>query len=178
MNVLAFSLAVIVIVATVVANVPRLSRLVRDKDPLAMVPAWSFFAPHPGVSDPILIIRDYLPDGTVTPWRVAWRETYVPNRWVWRPHKRVSKLVGDCASILATTTANPPLTAAFLLLGRLAETAPHDALSEFYEFGIVNAGASWSASLRTELAFVSGRLRLPVDTSSAQAACLVASDRD
>lgn len=79
---------------TAVSQIP--GRALRD--PLGLVPRWTFFAPNPGEFDYHLLFRDFddaeLP---VTPWR----EIRAPARRsllsaLWNPEKRYRKGVIDC----------------------------------------------------------------------------------
>lgn len=142
-------LVVIWLLATVAAHLPGPLSRVRRLDRFALLPAWSFFAPNPGISDSVLLVRDRLDDERWTPWRVAWRER--PNRfwWAWRPGKRVAKLVSDAASgyrsDLTRDAQAAPLGPAFLLLARIAERAPHDFRALAFQFAIVDISRWWSA---------------------------------
>ena len=43
---------------TLLAQLPaRFSQPVRRLDPFGLLPAWSFFAPHPGVTDTVIVVR-------------------------------------------------------------------------------------------------------------------------
>jgi hypothetical protein len=65
-------------------------------DACAYIPAWTFFAPNPGVNDTRVLWREQLVDGTVGPWH----EMVPPQggllRAVWNPTKRARKAVTDC----------------------------------------------------------------------------------
>lgn len=71
-------------------------------DPTAMaVPNWRFFAPTPGRHDFNILVRNRLPDGSLTPWRE--HTTGVPRtltQMVWHPARRMEKAVFDAISQL------------------------------------------------------------------------------
>ena len=66
-------------------------------DQFRLIPRWTFFAPNPGIDDYHLMVRDFLEDGSATPW-VEIRIGNVRSRFcaIWNPNKRFIKMVHDC----------------------------------------------------------------------------------
>lgn len=91
--------------ATVALNVPFLERRVGrflTRRIWALVPNWSFFAPHPAMSDTLLFYRDRYCSGVCSPWRHI---ELIPHgrrfrRIAWNPGARVDKAVADAESLL------------------------------------------------------------------------------
>ena len=78
----------------VAAAFPRLSMF-------ALIPAWTFFAPTPGVHDLHLLYRDRAADGTER--TVSYVPTIPVRRWfhvIWNPGKYHNKIVSDCSDSL------------------------------------------------------------------------------
>ena len=95
--------AVLVFGAILVATVAvqpgrwRWRSLVRARDPVGLIPWWTFFAPYPGTTDTRLLWRERLVDGAVGPWREAVPPPTGLRRAVWNPTKRARKAVWDCS---------------------------------------------------------------------------------
>lgn len=134
------------LLATVLAQLPgSVGMWARAIDPLGMVPAWTFFAPNPGISDPVLVGRNRLVDSSYTAWRVLWREPDQVARFLWRPDKRISKLVSDCGASLRRLepTASSTYSVPYLLLGHLArDRMVDDAGACAWQFAVVDL-AGW-----------------------------------
>ncbi|MGH9877055.1 MAG: hypothetical protein ACRD5H_05405 [Nitrososphaerales archaeon] len=78
----------------VAAAFPRMSMF-------ALIPAWTFFAPRPGVHDLHLLYRDRAADGTE--YTVSYIPTIPGRRWfhaIWNPYKYHNKIVSDCSDSL------------------------------------------------------------------------------
>ncbi|MFQ6395145.1 hypothetical protein ACLMAJ_16975 [Nocardia sp. KC 131] len=91
---LALSVASQIIPDRVHAMFPRLSVF-------GLIPAWTFFAPRPGVHDIHLLYRDRSADGTVT--GVMYIPTIPGRRWfhfIWNPRKYENKILADCIASL------------------------------------------------------------------------------
>jgi hypothetical protein len=65
-------------------------------DACAYIPAWTFFAPNPGVKDTRVLWREQLIDGTIGPWHEMVGPQGGLLRAVWNPTKRARKAVTDC----------------------------------------------------------------------------------
>lgn len=78
---------------------------VKSWDYLALIPAWSFFAPNPGTRDFELLFRDRLVDGQHTPWKEIERPVGSFVRAIWNPSKRRQKAVVDMCSLLTRMAA-------------------------------------------------------------------------
>lgn len=78
--------------------------LTRKLDPTgAFLPDWRFFAPRPAMHDYHLLMRDELPDGTLTPWRDVYQIN--ERKWhhaVWFPGRRAEKVIADAVSGLVS----------------------------------------------------------------------------
>ena len=75
---------------------PRLRPTIRLLDIFSLVPEWKFFAPNPAQGDYILLYRDQLADGSVTPWtEVALAQTRRSWNVIWNPGKRANKALFD-----------------------------------------------------------------------------------
>ena len=100
----------------------RALRSMRRLDVGSLIPAWTFFAPRPGVTDHVLVYRDLDHLGHPTPWRPLRSPARPLRSAVWNPEKRVEKLITDCASSLSTNADDSPLVALeaeYLLLQRM-----------------------------------------------------------
>lgn len=163
MTVAFWAVTVIWLLATVAANAPGTGDRIRRLDALGVVPAWTFFAPNPGVSDQMILVRDQLEDGSWSAWRVAWRDRPTRLRMWWRPAKRESKLITDCASTLPRLhlAGDASLSASFLLIGTIAHKAEHDFRAVGFQFAITNVTDWWSGNPQQTLAYRSPLIGLP-----------------
>ena len=130
------------VLATVLAQRrDRLATAVRRLDPLGLVPAWTFFAPNPGTTDHMVLVRDRV-GGDWGPWRIAWREPRYRARPIWRPGRRTSKLVTDSLAMWSERHRTAPdgaeASVAFLLLAAIAERAPHAPGATNYQFAVID----------------------------------------
>jgi hypothetical protein len=144
----AWALTVVWLLSTIAGNIPRFQSFVRRLDVLGVVPAWTFFAPNPGVTDTVILVRDLLEDDTWSPWVVAWRERPTRGRVCWRPDKRVAKLVADCGSAIprAHVEGDETLGASFLLVANIAQNAPHDWRTKGFQFAIIDIPGWWQGN--------------------------------
>lgn len=78
---------------------------VKSRDTLALIPAWTFFAPNPGTRDFELLFRDRLVEGQYTPWKELERPVGSILRAIWNPAKRRQKAVVDMCSLLTRMAA-------------------------------------------------------------------------
>ncbi len=100
-DLLAIALVSAWLVATMAYQHPRLRPRLSRFDPFRLLPAWSFFAPHPVTRDNHVVVRGVLEDGTVTPWCNATR--FPARSWrdaVWNPSKRPQKVLRDASRSL------------------------------------------------------------------------------
>lgn len=76
------------------------------RDPLALLPRWTFFAPRPGRHDLHILIRDWS-GGTPGPWRELERRPARPwLRAVWNPDRFARKAVIDTGNALVRAAAH------------------------------------------------------------------------
>jgi hypothetical protein len=86
---------------SLIAQLPyKIGSWVRARDPFGVIPSWSFFAPNPARTDPHLLYRHRLADGTVTDWTEAFVGRPVWYRFVWNPDRRAEKAISDATSSL------------------------------------------------------------------------------
>ena len=103
-----FILATILIVwfaASVANQLPgsRRTLALYRYDPAGLIPAWTFFAPRPGVTDFAVLYRDACGDDDYTPWRrLSSGARRDPWTALWHPEKRFEKLVTDLVPGLAS----------------------------------------------------------------------------
>lgn len=93
---------------TVFAQLPanRITSAVKRRDAFAFVPAYTFFAPNPGVSDYVILYRDELQGGGLTACRTLYVGESTRCGPLWNPAKRRQKLVTDLASGLLAGAAD------------------------------------------------------------------------
>ncbi|HXD73459.1 MAG TPA: hypothetical protein VN628_06980, partial [Vicinamibacterales bacterium] len=76
---------------------------IKKKNLMALIPAWTFFAPTPGMTDYRLVVRDRRADG-FGEWReIEWCR---PRRLIdalWHPARHRTKLVVDCVTAFIRT---------------------------------------------------------------------------
>ena len=93
------------LVLSLIAQFPgRIADSIRARDPFGVIPSWRFFAPHPARTDPHLLYRHRLIDGSVTCWTEAfvWRPVWY--RFLWNPDRRAEKAISDVTSSLQRRT--------------------------------------------------------------------------
>ena len=81
-------------------------RWLRDRDYLALIPTWSFFAPDPGIGDLQLFYRDKLFDGQFTHWEVVAFRNSSFLRVIWNPEKRRRKAIINACLLLLQIANN------------------------------------------------------------------------
>lgn len=86
----------------------RLARALRRRDPLLVIPQWTFFAPEPAVTDYHVLYRDEYSDGTHSGWMELVLDPKPACRAVWNVHKRRSKALFDLVQGLLTLLADDP----------------------------------------------------------------------
>ncbi len=80
-------------------------------DACAYIPAWTFFAPNPGVNDTRVLWREQLLGGTVGPWHEMVPPQSGLLRAVWNPTKRARKAVTDCGPMVVRMISNNKVSA-------------------------------------------------------------------
>jgi hypothetical protein len=154
------------LVATVARQVARgrLSDWLTRMDPAALVPAWTFFAPRPGVTDYAIVYRDLTADGEPTAWRgLIEGRSRRSLRWLWHPDKRVEKLVTDLVPGLARgyepEGLDHLLDTPYLTLLAAVENAEHDARAHSTQFAVL-AVTSFHSRAEAGPVFVSAPVTL------------------
>lgn len=152
----------VALLTTVLSHLPRIGTFLRSRDRPGLIPVWTFFAPRPGTSDEVLLYRDRLGEHETSEWMPVLSPRARAGRFLWNPGKRVSKLVTDTTSEVFTHTGTPveELGTGYLLLARLAETAPHDWRATHFQFMVVRVGGWWMGDHVYESAYTSRMIRL------------------
>jgi hypothetical protein len=159
--------------ASVVKQVaqPRVAALLSRFDPAGLVPAWTFFAPHPGVTDYAVVYRDLTVDGEASPWRGLIETRCLRRwRWLWNPDKRVEKLVTDLVPFLARSydpdRLGHLLEPSYLTLLAAVEAADHDCRAAATQFAVL-AVTGFQSSPEAGPVFVSAAVELPQASAAA-----------
>lgn len=128
-----------------------LVRRLKRHDYCALIPAWSFFAPNPGMSDYHLYFRDRLASGALSFWRELpiEREPSV-LRAVWNPQKRDAKAFVDYVGELRSLARDYPLrnlqlTLAYQAVCNRVCAEPTSFAAESRQFAIVESHGYYDA---------------------------------
>jgi hypothetical protein len=100
----------------------------RFRDPLYMLPSWSFFAPVPNTSDFVFVCR-YESHGELTPWKQPGLLSAKAFPLLWDPERRQKKAIIDIGQSLAEFVKDElpdmvHLTTPYLLLLQYASSQP------------------------------------------------------
>ncbi|WP_405833255.1 hypothetical protein [Streptomyces sp. NBC_00105] len=96
-------LFVVWVALTIAFQFRRLQAPIRIRDPLFMLPSWSFFAPVPNTSDFMFFVRyDYA--GVMTPWQGPHLPSHRSVSFLWDPGRRQRKIVVDLSQSIAEST--------------------------------------------------------------------------
>jgi hypothetical protein len=140
-----------------------LRRWVKDRDPCAYIPTWTFFAPSPGVKDIRLLWREQLVDGTAGPWHEAVPPRQGLLRALWNPTKRTRKVVFDCRGRLKEAHTSDygergelyMLSVSYLLMIQHVTRLPASPFAAARQFVLVETQGADEEDGRFELLFVS-----------------------
>ncbi|MEW2221017.1 hypothetical protein AB0939_17245 [Streptomyces sp. NPDC006990] len=88
---------------TVAQQFKKRPRRLTAVDPVnVLLPVSTFFAPHPGIDDTHLLLREQLADGTVTDWaEEGVVEARTLRQMLWHPVRRKEKVLFDVAAELS-----------------------------------------------------------------------------
>lgn len=143
----------------------RVVSSIKRRDLFAVIPAWSFFAPNPGMTDTEVLFRDCMVDGEYSPWIALGFERGKSTRVIWNPDKRFQKVINDmCSSVLRMAYQNTDnkqimLSIPYLaLLSYVSGLAP-DAFAEYRQFTIVRA-FGYHTDRQPTILFVSSQHRI------------------
>src|SRR3954466_8083099 len=121
----------------------KVIKWIKDSDPFALLPAWTFFAPIPGVADYKLLYRDKLLDGKYTKWiKIPYRDHSIWHS-ILNPDKRRQKAIADCCiSLLQISIKNPKdksilLSFPYLFILNYIMSMPKNPLCEYRQFSII-----------------------------------------
>jgi hypothetical protein len=163
----------LVVTAAVQPRSWRWHRRVEAHDPCGYVPAWTFFAPHPGVKDARLLWREQLVDGSIGPWHELAPPYGGLLRAVWSPAKRARKAVWDCGYKVARAGVGDPggldmLTLPYLMIVQYVTGLPASPLGAARQFVVVDTQGADNQDGPFELRFASAWHRLPGATPASR----------
>ncbi|HEX3582819.1 MAG TPA: hypothetical protein VH087_13715 [Thermoanaerobaculia bacterium] len=122
-----------------------LNDALRRRDPLSLLPRWTFFAPNPGTTDHHLLYRDRIDQDTFTHWReIPLAETRTLIGAFWNPGKRNKKALTDAANTLLrfARTMEPSglkTTLPYIALINFISAIPRSHLSEATQFMVLDS---------------------------------------
>lgn len=136
-------------------------RSVSSRDIFRLIPRWTFFAPHPGVHDYFLILREGA-ENRWTGWVTISR--YTGRKW-WHlfvnPEKRIYKIYADVAASFVRDSARASdyirimhMQIPYFLLANLAQSSCSHADCELYQFSLVRTHGI-AAEREKEVLFIS-----------------------
>jgi hypothetical protein len=130
------------LLASAVGQLPGpLSRWIRERDAVGLIPSFSFFAPNPASTDCCIVYRHVLADGQVTGWTSAFVWRPVPWRALWNPDRRAEKAISDATSALAryADQRGVRLSVSYLMLLNYVAALPRSAGAVGVQFALVGA---------------------------------------
>ncbi len=141
---------------------------IKDKDPFAFIPSWTFFAPNPGVTDYKLLYRDKLFDGWFSNWKeVTYRNNSILHS-IWNFDKRRRKAITDsCISLIQSVKKNPKnkailLSIPYLFILTYIVSRPKNDLCEHRQFLIART-FGYVSSKQPDILFISPLHKLSSD---------------
>ena len=143
---LAFAIVIAWLAITLVAQIAPLRRKISPKDLFRLIPAWTFFAPNPGIRDYHLVWREMNLDGSL--WKNVPISVPRPKfACVWHPQKRTKKILNDAVQAFHTLKQHQgysqdqlQLTIPYLLLLRHSQATLGQTRAGQGQFAVV---ASW-----------------------------------
>jgi len=84
---------------------------------IALIPAWTFFAPTPGTTDYRLVVRDQRADGFTDWTEIEWCSRRRLVDALWHPARHRTKLIVDCVTAFIRTVQE---------MGKLGMDVEHD----------------------------------------------------
>jgi hypothetical protein len=160
-----WTIIIVWLILTPLFNLPSYCKRIRNFDIAGLIPTWTFFAPNPGISDYVVLVRERDVEEIWNPWRVAWRCTPRAWRFLWHPEKRCEKLVTDCsqAIIRDALEGDETLGLGYLLVAKLSREFVDEWSSSGFQFAIISIPGWWGGNRSSELVYLS----LPIGVGSA-----------
>jgi len=159
--------AMLVVTAATQLRRFRWAQWLKRHDACAYIPAWTFFAPNPGVNDTRVLWREQLVDGTVGPWH----EMVPPQggllRAVWNPTKRARKAVTDCGPMAVRMisrnrrSALPMVSLPYLMIVQHMASLHGSPVGLARQFTVVNTQGADTDDGSLKLLFISHWHRQP-----------------
>ena len=153
---------------TLLSNLPRVGPFIRRFDSAGLLPRWTFFAPNPGVTDTILLVRERNADGDWSDWRVAWRCVSNRLRFIWHPEKRVEKLVSDCSQGILRTAeyGDETLGTSYLVMANMAQEFVDHWSATAFQFSILAVPRWWDGNRASRVVYRSAPIGTIQDRGS------------
>jgi hypothetical protein len=140
----------------------RWIKKIKDRDVMALIPIWSFFAPNPGRTDYHLLFRDQLVTGEWCPWHEISQGPRTSLRSVWNPGKRRAKGLTDHISSLMRSLNGVELEPivmvlhpSYLTLLRWVTIQGSDPRSHSRQFLVAQTSGFGAESTEPEILFIS-----------------------
>jgi hypothetical protein len=160
--------ALLVVTAAAQPRSVKWAQWLKRRDACAYIPAWTFFAPNPGVNDTRVLWREQLIDGSVGPWHEMVGPQGGLLRAVWNPTKRARKAVTDCGPMAVRMIARnkrsvlPIIGLPYLMIVQHMANLHGSPLGLARQFTVVNTqGADTDPEARFQILFVSQWHRQP-----------------
>lgn len=145
----------------------RWAQWLKRHDACAYIPAWTFFAPNPGVKDTRVLWREQLIDGTIGPWHELVGPQGGLLRAVWNPTKRARKAVTDCGPMAVRMIARnkrsalPLMSLPYLMIVQHMAGLHGSPLGLARQFTVVNTQGADTEDGLFQLLFISHWHRQP-----------------
>jgi hypothetical protein len=151
------------LILTILAQSPRFKwiRWFQDRDYLALIPNWSFFAPNPGMGDFHLFYRDKLFDGQLTLWQDVAFSNGSLLQSIWNPDKRRRKAITNACLLLIQMASGKPkgemlfVSMPYLLILRYIKTLLPNNSSHARQFLIAQTYGYYNSSQEPKILFIS-----------------------
>ena len=146
----------------------RWASWIKSRDACAYIPAWTFFAPNPAVTDTRVLWREQFADGGISQWHEMVPPQSNAMRMLWNPKKRARKAISDCAPMVVQLISRdqksplPMLSLPYLMLVQHIAGIPGSPLSLARQFTVINTqGADNAEDATLSFLFISHWHRQP-----------------
>lgn len=133
---------------------------IRQLDYFNLLPAWTFFAPHPDYYDYHLLYRDENNDGSMGEFLEVEMHHVRWYKFIWNPSRRMIKSLMDCSQMALRLKGNDILeTFPYVLLANYVLHLPHATNARYTQFAIYRTEGEDLENAKKIL--ISGLISLP-----------------